>query len=163
MRAIGTSKVLSWRWSPCLALALGACGFAAFALLAIPEQIGSVSVPTPSEAALRFGGGFASTRTSADGSPSSEDSGSLTTSNTFSAVPSNQGSSHAANGFPKRGFTPPLERPEPPPPPAPPPQPVLDTQPQAVAAPVPAPAEAPPQAEPQTASASIEQGVRNAD
>jgi hypothetical protein len=163
MRAIGTSKVLSWRWSPCLALALGACGFAAFALLAIPEQIGNVSLPTPGDAALRFGGGLASTRTSADGPSSLEDSGSLGTSNTFSAVPSNPGSPHAANVFPKRGFTPPLERPDPPPPAAPP-QPVLEVQPQPVAAPVPPPADAPPpQAEPQTASASIEQGVRNAD
>ncbi len=118
---------------------------------------------------MRFGGTLASTRTNADGSPQVDSGSSSTASNTFSALPSHAGASQpGSNVFPKRGFTPPLERPAlpPSPPPLAPPPPVLELQPPPT--PVPPPADAtPPQAapppEPQAASASIEQGVRSAE
>jgi hypothetical protein len=150
-RAIRTSKVLSWRWAPCVALALGACSFSAFAMLVIPERIGNVTAPAPAGAAFRFDSSLASTQTSPDAEGRFANSGSSSTSASFSSLESTQGAARAAtNLFPKRGFTPPLERPEQPPAPPPviPAQPVLDLQ-QQVAVPVPPPAEAPmPQAQP---------------
>lgn len=152
-RAIRTSKVLSWRWAPCAALAIGACSFAAFAMLVIPDRIGSA--PAPGGAAFRFDSSLdsslASTQTSPDPEGRFSNSGSSSTPARFSSLESSQVAARAAaNLFPKRGFTPPLERPDPPPAPPPvvPAQPVLDQQ-QQVAVPVPPPAEAPlPQATP---------------
>lgn len=171
MRAIGTSKVLSWRWAPCVGLAIGACCFAAFAMVAIPDRIGSGGERTPGSAAFRLESGLASTQSGTDSSNrfSASDSGS--TSATFSSLPSNQGASRSAdNMFPKRGFTPPLERPAAPPAPPPmvPQQPALEMPPLQAAVPVPPPADAPPAPpppaqDPQAAAALMEQGIRNPD
>ncbi|RYZ02644.1 MAG: hypothetical protein EOO73_30765 [Myxococcales bacterium] len=171
MRAIETSKVLSWRWAPCVALVLGACCFSAFAMLVIPERIGGAG-PSPASAAFRLEGGLASIQSGADGSSRLSNSDSSSTSTTFSSLPSNQGASRsAANLFPKRGFTPPLERPDPPPAPPPvvPPQPTLEVAPPPVVPVVPPQEAQPPQApppqapsDPQAAAALAEQGLRNA-
>lgn len=169
MWAVGTSKVLSWRWAPCVALAVGACGFAAFAMLVIPERIGDVPMPSPGDAGFRLDGSLASARSGSESASGFSDSGSSSSkSAAFSSLPSHQGAARsAANVFPKRGFTPPLERPEPPPPPPPvvAQQPVLDVQPPVPAVQVPPPPDqaAQPQADPQSASASAEQAVRNTD
>lgn len=161
MRAIGTSKVLSWRWAPCVALVLGAFCFAAFAMLVIPERIGGAA-PSPGSAAFRLDGNLASAQLGADSSrrfSNSDTTGS--TSTTFSSLPSNQGASRsAANLFPKRGFTPPLERPEPPPAPPPvvPQQPALEVAPPQAAVQVPPPPDAPQQQQdPQSASLGPDQ------
>jgi hypothetical protein len=172
MRAMETSKVLSWRWAPCLALALGAGCFSGFLALVIPERIGSVATPVPGSAAFTSDASLASSRTFTEGaSRFSSAEGSDGTSNAHTPM---QGAARAALGsFPKRGFSPPLERPEPPPPSVvPQPQPVLQVPPPVVteAVQVPPPEAQPPQApppqapsDPQAAAALIEQGVRPAD
>ena len=140
MRENGLPQVLTWRWAPCAAFVLGSISFAAFMLLAIPDHIGQV----PAEAttnSLRFQ--LAGTQPA----PAPQSDWSSDTTNTVSSTPRLADRTATRNtdasSFPKRGFSPPLERPEPPPapatPPAMPPQPQLNVPP-----PVPAPAEQPP-------------------
>jgi hypothetical protein len=147
MREAGIPQVLTWRWAPCAALAVGALGFAGVAMLAIPDHIGAIT--TSSDAApASMGASFARTQTPSTGSdwasPERNERESLAA---MAPAASRLGASAAAGGFPKRGFSPPLERveapPAPPPavPPSPPPAP---PQPVAVPAPQPPP-EAPPQ------------------
>jgi hypothetical protein len=164
-----TPKVLSWRWAPCLALTLGACCFSGFLVLVIPERIGSVEATSPGSAAFGSDGSLASARTFADGpSRFSSADGADQTSTAHSPA---QGAARAAmGGFPKRGFTPPLERPEPPPPPPTvlPQQPMLQVAPPPEAVQVPQPEAQPPQApppqpQPDPQAALIEQGVRSTD
>lgn len=158
MREIGLPKVLTWRWTPCAALTLGAASFAAFALLVIPDRIGELGAATQSAAArLTSGNSFASTQSNP--SPGSNWS---TTNNAASPSPpppntvSHVSAARPNDVFPKRGFSPPLERPEPPPTPVPTPPPAVNLQmptaaPQTVAEPVPPPPPAPvaePQASP---------------
>jgi hypothetical protein len=140
MREQGIPKVLTWRWTPCAALVLGSLSFVAFALLAIPDRIGPVEADGASTgASLR--NNFARTQI---GSPPANDFSGEDTS-TAAATPSPVGrtANHASEAFPKRGFTPPLERPEAPPaPPPPPPPPIVPPAPvaePAPAAPPPAP------------------------
>lgn len=152
MRPIETPRVLSWRWAPCVALALGACCFSAFAMLVIPERIGGI--PAPSDASAAFDLGATQAVDTAPNRFSSTGSGSGNTTSLSTLPSSPAGASRASSLFPKRGFTPPLERPAAPPPPPPTvQQPMLDVPP-----PVPVPV-TPPQApppEPQAAAAPDE-------
>jgi hypothetical protein len=150
MRENGLPPVLTWRWAPCAALVLGSLSFVGFALLAIPDHIGHIDA-SGTQSSLQLGNQFARTQTPL---PAADWSGDTT--NTVSASPSlrERTATHTgdASAFPKRGFSPPLERAEPPAPPAPPP-PIAPVQPQLnVPPPVPAlpapPPPAPAQAEP---------------
>ena len=142
MRETGLPQVLRWRWAPCAAFVLGSISFAAFMLLAIPDHIGEVPAEATSDS-LRF----QLARTQTAPAPQSDWSGETT--NTASATPRLADRTAFRSGdvstFPKRGFSPPLERPDPPPAPVPavpppmPPQPQLNLPP-----PVPPPAEQPP-------------------
>lgn len=149
MREPGIPKLLTWRWAPCAALVLGASSFCAFMLLAIPDQIGSIE--PQGGPGLRLGNQLSRTQTNP---PSDESWGSTAAQaseqpEASAASPANHLASRASGAFPKRGFTPPLDRPAAPaqpapPPPAPaaaPPPPAPEAQPPA---PEPAPAPAPP-------------------
>jgi len=146
MRENGLPQVLRWRWAPCAAFVLGSVSFAAFMLLAIPDQIGQLPTEATSDS-LRF----QLARTQSAPAPPSDWSSDTT--NTAAATPRLSERTATRSGdaptFPKRGFSPPLERPEPPPAPAPaapppiPPQPQLNIPPPA---PPPSPAEPPPAA-----------------
>jgi len=153
MRENGLPKLQAWRWAPCAAFVLGSLSFVTFALLAIPDHIGQVD-PSSTTSSLRFGDALARTQspTTTQGDWSGD------TTNTAAATPSpgvrslqpSLVTQNADRSFPKRGFTPPLERAAPP---APPPpvltpaqqQPQLNVPPPVPAPPPPA-AEAPPPA-----------------
>ena len=142
MRENGLPQVLRWRWTPCAAFVLGSLSFVGFALLAIPDHIGHAPEESTTDS-FRFGAALA--RTQPGPAPAADWSSDTT--NTASATPSPVARVTTLSGdaasFPKRGFSPPLERPEPPPvpvaPPPPPPQPQLNLPP-----PAPPPVEAPP-------------------
>jgi len=144
MRENGLPQVLRWRWTPCAAFVLGSLSFVGFALLAIPDHIGHAPEESTTDS-FRFSAALA--RTQPVPAPAADWSSDTT--NTSSATPSPVArvTTHSgdAPSFPKRGFSPPLERPEPPPvpvappPPPPPPQPQLNLPP-----PAPPPVEAPP-------------------
>jgi hypothetical protein len=153
MREYGIPKVLTWRWTPFAALVLGSLSFAGFAMLVIPDRIGHVDAES-SAATLRLGNGFASTQPGsapAANWSSSDDNDSATGAVTPSPV--SRVATRGPDSFPRRGFSPPLERTDPPPttdsppvpvlPPPPPPQlippPAVEPPP-----PAPPPAEAPP-------------------
>lgn len=151
MRENGLPPVLTWRWAPCAALVLGSLSFVGFALLAIPDHIGHIDASS-TRSSLQLGNQFASTQTPA---PATDWSGDTT--NTVSALPNSRERTATRTGevsaFPKRGFSPPLERPEPPaapvpPPPAAPAQPQLNVPPPVPALPPAPPPPAPQQAEP---------------
>lgn len=138
MREPGIPKLLTWRWAPCLALVLGALSFCAFALLAIPDQIGGLEPGSTST--LRLGNQLSRTQTTpgagdwSDSEPSSAgDEGTPS-----AASPANHLASRTSGNFPKRGFTPPLDRPMPPPAADPPPPPVAAPMPPPVSSPAPA-------------------------
>jgi hypothetical protein len=101
---------------------LGSLSFVAFALLAIPDRIGKPETSTSSDAPL----GLANALTPNLASPSPVGNWSSSKADAMgSPSPVSQVASRATDMFPKRGFTPPLERPDPPPqlaPPPPPPQ-----------------------------------------
>jgi hypothetical protein len=158
MRENGLPPVLTWRWAPCAALVLGSLSFVGFALLAIPDHIGHIDASS-TRSSLQLGNQFARTQTPAPapGTDWSDD-----TTNTVSASPSLRERAATRTGdvsaFPKRGFSPPLERAEAPAPPAPPPpavpvQPQLNVPPPVPALPAPPPA-APQQAQPPAQPAS---------
>jgi hypothetical protein len=145
MRDYGIPKLLTWRWTPCAALVLGALSFVGFALLAIPDRIGDeASAPN-----VKLGNAFSrnpSTQPNADFTESDE-------SEAPAPTPATRLASRGNNQFPKRGFTPPLDRPAPvepapepqlipPPTPAEPPPPAVEAvpPPPAPAAPEPSPA-----------------------
>jgi len=120
MRELGLPKLQAWRWAPCAAFVLGSLSFVAFALVAIPERIGHVD-PQNASNALRLGDALARTQP-----PSTPPTDWGDTTNTAASSPNPSPRSlqpgltqSTDSAFPKRGFTPPLERPEPP---APPPQ-----------------------------------------
>ncbi|HEX2876242.1 MAG TPA: hypothetical protein VHP33_33550 [Polyangiaceae bacterium] len=157
MREVGLPPVLKWRWAPCAALVLGSLSFVGFALLAIPDHIGQMAASSTTSS-LQLGNQFARTQTPA---PATDWSGDTT--NTASASPSLRERAATRTGdvpaFPKRGFSPPLERPEPPaapvpPPPAAPVQPQLNVPPPVPALPAPPPP-APAQAEPPTEATPV--------
>jgi hypothetical protein len=154
MREYGLPKFLTWRWTPCAALTLGAASFAAFALLVIPDRIGELGAATQNAAArLSLGSGYASTQTTStqsDWSSSANDGSGVSAGN---PTPSRVAAARPAEVFPKRGFSPPLERPEPPPAPSPPPASALtlQLQAQAVAQPVSSPPPVAPSEQPSPA------------
>lgn len=143
-RDTGIPKVMTWRWAPCAALVLGSISFVGFALLVIPDRIGAAAHEGGS--ALRIGGHYAAGQLSPQAASdwSGEPPSSGTSTHIDSAVPraATRVATHGSEVFPKRGFTPPLERAEPPPPPAPPPP--EAAPPAAAAPPQPEPAPAPP-------------------
>jgi hypothetical protein len=127
MREYGIPKVLTSRWTPFAALVLGSLSFVAFAMLVIPDHIGSGTTESAPHS-LGFGAsalGNTLTRSQIGSTPDGNwgSDGSTNTNsepNPVSHVAINTG----AQTFPRRGFTPPLDRPD---------------QPQPVAAPPPAP------------------------
>jgi hypothetical protein len=123
MREPGIPKLLTWRWAPCLALVLGALSFCAFALLAIPDQIGGLEAGSSSS--MRLGNQLTRTQTMPGASDwsGSDASGDSDEGKPSAASPANHLASRGGGNFPKRGFTPPLDRPAPPPNAAPPPVP----------------------------------------
>lgn len=174
MRDQGLPKLLSWRWAPCAALVAGALSFVGFATLAIPERIGTEAKPSrPSHfltGALNRGTAAALPESDTTSSEVSEVAAAPARTSAFTRF-----ANRATESFPKRGFTPPLDRPPesaaaPPPalapagmlpapagvavPVAPPPTPGADAspapevqqQPPPPPAPAPAPAEAAPPA-----------------
>lgn len=173
MREPGLPKVLTWRWTPCLALVAGSLSFVAFALLVIPDRIGNPSAAESPGSRLVLANGFVRPDGNAEASASDE---SLGTSSVAAALPANPAArapSHLADSFPRRGFSPPLQRPEQPtpvpptpappppvaatPPPAPPPQ-FVPPQPALVIPPAaPPPTEAPPPAAEQPPPAVVPQ------
>jgi hypothetical protein len=160
MREIGLPKLQSWRWAPCAAFVLGSLSFVTFALVAIPDHIGHVD-PESTTSSLRFGGALA--RTQPPTTPQGDWSGDTT--NTASATPSpgvrsmqpSLVTQDADGAFPKRGFTPPLERPEPPP--APPALPTPAQQQPQLNVPPPVPAPPPPAADSPPAAAPVQPEV----
>ena len=136
MREYGIPKVLTWRWAPFAALVLGALSFVAFTLLAIPDRIGHVEAGSTTD---RFSLGNRFVRSPVGATPASDWSKDNAEPGVAAPSPVTRVATQSADNFPRRGFSPPLERSDPPAPPAPPPQPVL-----AIPPPVPAPAPAPP-------------------
>ena len=106
---------------------LGSLSFVGFALLAIPDRIGAGESATSSNASF----GLSNSLTPGSVSPTPVSNwASGKGASAGSPSPVAQVATRATDMFPKRGFTPPLERAEPPPqqeaaqpPPAPPPQP----------------------------------------
>jgi len=148
MRENGLPPVLTWRWAPCAALVLGSLSFVGFALMTIPDHIGQVD-GRGTTSSLQLGNQFAR----GQGTPAPANDWAGDTTNTSSASPSLSERTASRMGdvsaFPKRGFSPPLERAEAPAQavPAPlqmPPQPQLNVPPPVPVAPPPAP---PPQVE----------------
>lgn len=142
MRATGLPKVFAWRWAPCAALVLGSLFFVGFALLVIPDRIGDVA----SEGGSKLGANLSRSQRGA-----ASDSGWSSTANVEddgegAAAPPAPVTGFDTGGehFPKRGFSPPLDRPEPAAPPPPPP----------VEEPPAAPAAEPPAVEPPVAPAA---------
>lgn len=142
MRALRIwTDIVEWRWTPAVGLALGALSYVSLALLVIPDRIGDearAASRTGAFQALRsrtsaFAASIAPSLTDSDstrGQPGAlQNAQSPPTPVAPPARPVDEAS------FPRRGFSPPLERVEPPPPPPPPPAP----PPEPIAVPVPAP------------------------
>jgi outer membrane biosynthesis protein TonB len=153
MRALRIwTDIVEWRWSPAVGLALGALTYVSLALLVIPDSIGDEGK------SLRSVGTFQSLRNrtsafAASIAPSLADSETPRgdTMNAVVPAPQSQPSPEppvSDGNFPRRGFSPPLERAEPPPPPAPAPPavPEIVVQPPPPVPPPPAPP--PPEAQP---------------
>lgn len=145
MREYGIPKLLTWRWTPFAALVLGSLSFVGFALLVIPDRIGHLEAEgTADSLSARFmrSPGTASPTPAGDWSKDNAESGAAAPS------PMTRVASRNAEMFPKRGFSPPLERNEPPsPPPSPPP--VMAIPPPAPPAESPPPSPPPPEVLPQ--------------
>ncbi len=142
MRELGIPNVTSWRWAPCAALVLGSFSFVGFALLMIPDRIDNVG--SESAASLKLGSRFAANQASP---PSGDWAGNAPGTSIDSARPGTvtRVATHGSEIFPKRGFTPPLERP--PTPDGAPPPPALGVIPQVAPPEAPAqPEAAPPEA-----------------
>src|SRR5690349_14500844 len=140
MRALRIwTGIVEWRWTPAVGLALGALIYVSLALLVIPDRIGNDESKTSGSLgtfqALRnrtsaFAASIAPSLTDEDSSRSEPPAATIT-------APPSPPPAAAVNeaNFPRRGFTPPLERVEPPPPPPPPPPPM----PEVVVQPTPVP------------------------
>jgi hypothetical protein len=131
MRDTGIPKLLSWRWAPCAALVLGSLSFVGFATLAIPERIGS-AIEGSASSSLRLGNHLTRNQTGTAPSEPDKDSSSAASSDDSTSAappPGMNPASHVAamapQSYPKRGFSPPLDRPPEPPPPPPPPPPAV--------------------------------------
>jgi hypothetical protein len=127
---------------------LGALSFVGFAMLAIPERIGDG--PATGAPSLKLGNHFSRTPSAVE--QTSDFSNDSATEAPPPSPPTRLASRSGSGEFPKRGFTPPLDRPAP----AAPPQPALSPPP-VPAAPPPEPAAPPPPApaaEPPAAAAA---------
>ncbi|MES1188516.1 MAG: hypothetical protein ABUL60_32165 [Myxococcales bacterium] len=126
---------------------LGSVSFVTFALVAIPDHIGHVDAESTTDG-LRLGAALARTQATTaspnDWSGDTTNTAAATPSPNLRSTPSSPATQNADGSFPKRGFSPPLERAEPPPAPVPPPQPLQLNVPPPVPAPPPPAAEAPP-------------------
>ena len=121
MREYGIPKLLTWRWTPFAALVLGSLSFIGFVMLVIPDRIGnavSTSGNDSSAASLTLGSRGLSARTQTGSTPASNWSNDDHSSGTPAPSPVSNAATQSAE-FPRRGFSPPLERSEPPPPPQP--------------------------------------------
>jgi len=139
MRELGLPKLLTWRWTPFAGLVLGSLSFVGFAMLAIPDHIGHPEGESTA-ASMSLGNAFARTQPGATpvSNGSNDDNNSATGDGTTNPVA--RAVANVPNLFPKRGFSPPLERaddPAPPPPAPPPPAPAQ------LVMPTPPPADAP--------------------
>jgi hypothetical protein len=121
------TDIAEWRWTPAVGLALGAVSYVSLALLIIPDRIGDEernASRVGTFQALRnrtsaFAASIAPSLTDTEpprADPAAEQAPSQ---------PTPPPPTHAIDeaNFPRRGFSPPLERAEPPPPPPPPPAP----------------------------------------
>jgi len=147
MRATGISHVLTWRWAPCVALVLGSFSFVGFVCLAIPERIGDGA--SSSGTGSRLGLQLSRTQAASGVVQAADFSGDDTSdeqlgSTSAVAKAGGRAASRLASNLPRRGFTPPLDRPAQATPPSEP-SPVL--QPQPPPATQPPPAAPPPAAE----------------
>src|SRR5688572_16066976 len=119
MRDLGIPKLLTWRWTPCVALVLGSLSFVSFVTLAIPERIDGLVESAGKANSLRLGNHLARTRTgTSESSADSSGEGASDAAASRSPAPSlvTRVAQHSGDGYPRRGFTPPLDRPTPPPP-----------------------------------------------
>ena len=122
------SDFVEWRWAPCVGLTAGSLTFVALALLLIPTRLGrepgvastlnSFDNPRPQRAIFR------SSLTGKLSEPSARSSDELSIARSL-PQPSPQGTETGV--VPRRGFSPIIDRPEPPP--APPPAPAVDPPP----------------------------------
>ncbi len=147
MREYGIPQVVTWRWAPFAALVLGALSFVGFTLLAIPDHIGQVDAQTTTD---RFSLGNHFVRAPVGSTPAGDWSKDNADPSAAAPSPVTRVATHGADVFPKRGFSPPLERTEPPPQPvmavpapAPPPPAPPPPGPEVMPQPVPAPEAAP--------------------
>jgi hypothetical protein len=137
MRDLGIPKLLSWRWAPCAALVLGSLSFVGFVTLAIPERIDGLVEGAGKASSLRLGNHLARSRTGTPESPAdfaSEGASDSPPAGSPTPTPVTRIAQHSGDNYPRRGFTPPLDRPAPPP----------AAPPAAFTAPAPPPAEATP-------------------
>ena len=109
MRDYGIPKLLTWRWAPCAALVLGALSFVGFAMLTIPDRIGP-AVPEGSPA-FKLGNHFSRTPPQTEPSLSYPDE----VDEPVAASTVTRVANRPSDIPPKRGFSPPLDRPAPPP------------------------------------------------
>ena len=134
MREYGIPQVVTWRWTPFAALVLGALSFVGFTLLVIPDHIGQVDAQTTAD---RFSLGNHFVRTPVGSTPAGDWSKDNADPGTAAPGPVTRVATQGAEVFPKRGFSPPLDRAEQPP--AQPSQPVLAVPPPEPPPPVPPP------------------------
>jgi hypothetical protein len=140
------TDIVEWRWTPTVGLALGAVSYVSLALLIIPDRIGDDernASRVGTFQALRnrtsaFAASIAPSLT--DSEPPRAESGAEPAPSP--PTPAAQPHPTDESNFPRRGFSPPLERAEPPPPP-PPPTPTPTPEPVVVPPPAPPPPEPP--------------------
>ena len=149
--------IASWRWSPTVGLLLGSLLYVGVTVFAIPEHIGD-GEPVRTQGFSLFGATRnRPTTLDANLSPSVPEPETDAAHSEVRRAPA----ARSGGGFPRRGFSPPLPRPEPvaapppPPPPAPPPITIPQQAPVAVAPPAPT-------APPQAAEAPAPQNAQNA-
>ena len=144
MREYGIPKVLTWRWTPFAAHVLGSVSFVGFAMLVIPDHIGHTDGES-NATTLSLGNAFVRAQPGAT-PPSNWSSSDDGSSAGPTPNPVTQVATRGPDTFPKRGFSPPLERADAP---TPPPLPLPDLMPPPVpAAPPPEAAPPPPPAAP---------------
>jgi outer membrane biosynthesis protein TonB len=131
-------EFVAWRWAPFVGLVAAALLYVVLVVLLVPSEISSSEEGGDAGTSTStFAGRGATEHTKLSrGSPRTaiaamEPGGPNEHLNMIRALPT---PTPAATPFPRRGFSPPLERPEPPPPPPPPPPPAAPPPPPPVAA-----------------------------